>query len=77
MQKMKKSSPRKSRVLRHFGLMVLAASVLSLTGCDDPQVYGSVGVSSGYGGYGGYYGGYRGWGAPRMHTSISVGGRIR
>lgn len=54
---------------------VLIAGVLcvSLSGCDDPQVYGSVGVSSGYGGY---YGGYGGWGAPRMHTSISIGGRI-
>ncbi|MEM1402483.1 MAG: hypothetical protein AAGG55_04080 [Pseudomonadota bacterium] len=58
------------------GLQVLAAGVLclGLTGCDDPQIYGSVGVSSGYGGY---YGGYGGWGAPRMHTSISIGGRIR
>ena len=37
----------------------LAGAVLSLSGCSDPQVYGSVGVSSGYGGYygGGYYGG--------------------
>ena len=53
---------------------LLAAAVCALiAGCDDPQVYGSVGVSSGYGGY---YGGSGGWG-PRVHTSISVGGRIR
>ena len=45
--------------------MVLAL----LSGCDDPQVYGSVGISSGYGSYGG-------WGSG-MHTSISIGGRIR
>ncbi|WP_439107401.1 hypothetical protein [Congregibacter sp.] len=63
--------------LRGLGLAVLALCMLSLSGCDDPKVYGSVGVSSGYGGYGGYYGGYGGWGQPRMHTSISVGGRIR
>ena len=77
MRKIKNLRLCNSQVLRRFGIIVLAGSVLSLTGCDDPQVYGSVGVSSGYGGYGGYYGGYRGWGAPRMHTSISVGGRIR
>lgn len=54
--------------------MPLAALALLLSGCDDPQIYGSVGMSTGYGGY---YGGYGGWGAPRMHTSISIGGRIR
>jgi hypothetical protein len=60
--------------LRRLRWALLAALVASLSGCDDPQVYGSVGVSSGYGGY---YGGYNGWGSPRMHTSISIGGRIR
>ena len=55
-------------------VLFAGALCLGLAGCDDPQVYGSVGVSSGYGGY---YGGYGGWGAPRMHTSISIGGRIR
>jgi hypothetical protein len=52
----------------------LAAAVLSIGGCSDPQIYGSVGMSTGYGGYygGGYYGG-----GPRMRTSISIGGRIR
>lgn len=44
-----------------------------LSGCSDPQVYGSVGISNGYGGYGNY-GRY---GSPRVRTSISVGGRIR
>jgi hypothetical protein len=54
----------------------LALLLVSLTGCDDPQVYGSVGVSSGYSSYGGYYGnGYNS--GPRMRGSISVGGRIR
>ncbi len=40
----------------------------SLSGCDDPQVYGSIGVSSFHG---------SGWSGGGMHTSISVGGRIR
>lgn len=44
---------------------VLLTISLFLTSCD-PQVYGSVGMSSGWGGYGG--GGY---------GSISIGGRIR
>lgn len=59
---------------RVLGVMALVLVTLSLGGCSDPQIYGSVGVSSGYGGYygGGYYGG-----GPRMRTSISVGGRIR
>lgn len=56
-------------------LLVSVFSVLS--GCDDPQVYGSVGVSSGYSNYGGYHGGRYGYGGPGVRTSISVGGRIR
>ncbi|MDC1287488.1 hypothetical protein N8198_06345 [Gammaproteobacteria bacterium] len=62
------------KLARRFAMALFASLVLSLSGCSDPQVYGSVGVSSGYGGYhgGGYYGG-----GPRMRTSISVGGRIR
>lgn len=43
----------------------------ALSGCQDPQVYGSIGVSSGYSRYGG------GWGGSGVHTSISIGGRIR
>jgi hypothetical protein len=49
---------------------LLLVATLALGGCEDPQIYGSVGISSGFGGYGG-------WGSPRMRTSISVGGRIR
>jgi hypothetical protein len=63
-----------ARLMRAVALALGTSLVLSLSGCSDPQIYGSVGVSSGYGGYygGGYYGG-----GPRMRTSISVGGRIR
>ena len=58
------------RVVKSLLIIGLSAS---LAGCDDPQVYGSVGVSSGYSSYGGY-GGYNS--GPRMRGSISVGGRI-
>lgn len=72
---------RRSVVRAMVGLPLLASALL-LSGCEDPQIYGSVGVSTGYGGGygGGYYGGYRGyggWGSPRVHSSISIGGRIR
>lgn len=53
-----------------FGTMTL------LAGCDDPQVYGSVGVSSGYSSYNGYRGGHRGGYGRGVRTSVSVGGRI-
>ena len=56
-------------IRRTFRILLLGALCLGLSGCDDPQVYGSVGFSS-YSG-GGYYG--RGG----MGTSISIGGRIR
>jgi hypothetical protein len=49
-------------------LLTITLCTLPLTACQEPQIYGSVGVSSGYGG--------GGW-SPRVHTSISVGGRIR
>lgn len=56
-------------------ILALAALCAGLAACEDPQVYGSVGVSS-YGG-GGYYGGGRYYGgSPRVGGSISVGGRI-
>jgi hypothetical protein len=58
------------RVLR---LMLIIGLSSFLTGCDDPQVYGSVGVSSGYSSYGGY-GRYNS--GPHMHGSMRVGGRI-
>jgi hypothetical protein len=60
-------------IAKAIRVAVVAALLATLSGCDDPQVYGSIGVSSGYGGYGSY----GGWGGSRVHTSISVGGRIR
>ena len=69
---------RQYRILR---IVAVTSMLTLLTGCDDPQVYGSIGVSSGYSNYGpgyghGYRRGYGGWNSG-MHTSISVGGRIR
>jgi hypothetical protein len=63
-----------SNLIRAVKVLLLIGLSASLTGCDDPQVYGSVGVSSGYSSYGGYG---RGSSGPRMRGSISVGGRIR
>jgi hypothetical protein len=63
-------------ILRSLLLTGLVAVVSLLSGCDDPQVYGSVGVSSGYGSYGGYNRGYRGGYHSGMRNSVSVGGRI-
>ncbi len=60
----------KTTNLRIAKFIVLLVACGSLSACDDPQVYGSVGVSS-YSG-GGYYGG-----GTRVGTSITVGGRIR
>ena len=51
------------------GFCLVIAMASGLSGCSDPHVYGSIGVSSGYGGH---YGG-RG---PHVNTSFSVGGRI-
>lgn len=51
-------------------IMLVLCLFAGISGCSDPQVYGSVGVSSGFGGHGGYR-------SPRVRTSISVGGRIR
>lgn len=57
------------KIAIRLGRMILLLAACSLlTGCDDVQVYGSVGVSS-YGG-GGYYGG------SRTGASMRVGGRI-
>ena len=61
-------------IIRVAKLIFTLCLMGSLSGCDDPQVYGSVGVSSGYSSYGGY-GRYNT--GPRMHGSITVGGRIR
>ena len=59
------------KFLRLAKVLLLVAAFVSLPGCDDPQVYGSVGVSSGYSSHGRYSSG------SRMHGSITVGGRIR
>jgi hypothetical protein len=56
-------------IKKTFRILLLGALCLGLSGCEDPQIYGSVGFSS-YSG-GGYYGG------GGMGTSISIGGRIR
>ncbi len=61
-----------STLFRALRLLLIIGLSASLAGCDDPQVYGSVGVSSGYSSYGGY-GRYNS--GPRMRGSISVGGR--
>ena len=61
---------QKRNVMKLMRVAALLAISLGLASCEDPQVYGSVGVSSYGGGYG-YYGG-----GPRVGTSISIGGRI-
>jgi hypothetical protein len=53
------------KIAKALALIIVCSS---LSSCDDPQIYGSVGVSS-YGG-GGYHGG------SRYGTSVRVGGRI-
>ncbi|MEO0436147.1 MAG: hypothetical protein AAF098_04505 [Pseudomonadota bacterium] len=65
---------KKTDFQRFLKILTTTLVCLSLNACEDPQIYGSVGVSTGYSGY---YGGYGGWGAPGMRTSISIGGRIR
>ena len=49
-------------------LIVILGVSLSLNGCDDVRVYGSVGYSS--------YNGYGGPGRGGLGTSVRVGGRI-
>lgn len=65
---MKRTMSKAWSVLR---VAALAGLVLSLAGCDDPHVYGSIGVSTGYSSWG-----HGGWGGG-IGTSISIGGRIR
>ncbi|TDG13357.1 hypothetical protein E2F43_07380 [Seongchinamella unica] len=60
----------KQTLLRYCLAAALACLTASLSGCSDPNIYGSIGISSGYGGY---YGGH----GPHVRTSISIGGRIR
>lgn len=57
-------------VARWVKLIAVALLAANLGGCDDPQVYGSIGVSSGYSSWGGGYGG------SRVGGSVSIGGRI-
>ncbi len=64
-------------ILRSVELGALVIAVCLLSGCEDPQVYGGVSVSSGYGSYGGYHHGRRGGYHSGVRTSVSVGGRIR
>ncbi len=47
-------------------ILVAALLCLSLTSCEPPQVYGSIGYSSFSGGYG----------SPGFGTSLMIGGRI-
>lgn len=54
-------------IIKFAKLAAMLIICLSLAGCDDVKVYGSVGYSN-YNGYGGYHGGYG--------TSVRVGGRI-
>ncbi len=60
-----------NRLSRAVAALLVVAACAGLAGCEDPQVYGSVGFSTGYSHYG-----YGGWGSG-MHSSISIGGRIR
>ena len=48
-------------------ILLICGLCLSLSSCDNTQVYGSVGFSSHSGG----------WGSSGVGTSISIGGRIR
>ena len=57
----------RNNLRRTCRILLLGVLCLGLSGCEDPQIYGSVGFSS-------YSGG---WGSPGMGTSISIGGRIR
>jgi hypothetical protein len=58
----------KNATIKIAKVLALIIVCSSLSSCDDPQIYGSVGVSS-YGG-GGYHGG------SRYGGSVRVGGRI-
>jgi hypothetical protein len=46
----------------------IALAMSTIAGCDDPQVYGSIGFSSGFKSWGGS--------GSRVGGSISIGGRI-
>lgn len=58
------------RVMVWLRLVLLSVLVLGLSGCSDPHVYGSIGISTGYSSWG-----HGGWGGG-IGTNISIGGRI-
>ncbi len=60
---------RLMRIARRLKLATVMSLALGVAGCDDPQVYGSIGVSSGYSSWGGY-------GGSRVGGSVTIGGRI-
>ena len=60
----------KKTFVRIAKVLTIVAMCASVGGCEDPQIYGSVGVSS-FGGSG-----WHGSGT-RVGTSITIGGRIR
>ena len=57
----------KKRLVKIGQLLLMVSLCSGLAGCDDPQVYGSVGVSSWGGGHG----------STRVGGSVTIGGRIR
>jgi hypothetical protein len=58
----------KNSFIRQAKLVTLLMLCIGVSSCEEPQIYGSVGISS-YGG-GGYHGGYG------TRGSIAIGGRI-
>ena len=61
-----KNTTTRSAVRRLLKVAIVVAVSVSLNGCDNVRVYGSVGYSS-----------YNGYGGPgRIGTSVSIGGRI-
>ena len=55
-----------SKVKTLIHTLILLSLCAGLSSCDEPRVYGSIGISS----YGGYHGG------ARVGGSVSIGGRI-
>lgn len=53
-----------------LGASLLALSCISLSGCDNVAVYGSMTVGNSWGSYPGY-------GSSRVGTSVTISGRIR
>jgi hypothetical protein len=61
---------RTRQAWRYLRVALLTAAVLALSGCSDPHVYGSIGISTGHSSWG-----HGGWGGG-INTNISMGGRI-